>query len=366
MENTQHFSTQQIVLVIDDDVTSLKRATSILDKEYRVAAAVSGTAAFKYLEHKMPDLILLDLNMPDMDGFAVLKKLRENPAYEKIPVIFLTATQDPESEAKCLESGAVDFVTKPYVPQVFKSRVQRALELTAYQNGLEAMVEKQSQELAARMEQIGNIQNAVIVGMANLIEERDNSTGHHVKNTQAYVQMLCDALSQRGLFPNILTEEYKSMLVKAAPLHDVGKIKITDLILQKPGKLSEEEFQIIQNHPRYGADVIEDILGGVENADYLELARDVALYHHERWDGTGYPEGLRGEAIPLGARIMAIADVFDALSADRVYHRGIRSIDSVLSIIEESGGTQFDPVITEVFLSLRDSLQAYAESEGAI
>ena len=355
-----------IVLVVDDDVTSLRQATNILEKEYRVAAAINGAMTFKYLENNSPDLILLDLNMPDMDGFEILDRLKGDSVRSKIPVIFLTATQSPQSEAKCLGAGAVDYVSKPYVPLVLKSRVQRALELYAYKNRLESIVREQAAEIFKRTEQISKIQSAVILGMANLIEERDNSTGHHVKNTQAYVEMISRALEERGLFPEVIDDQYRSMLVKVSPLHDIGKIKITDLILQKPGKLSKEEFQIMQNHARYGADILDDILGGVEDAEYLNLARDVALYHHERWDGNGYPEGLRGEEIPLGARIMAIADVFDALYEDRVYHRGVRSIDDVLSIMEDSAGTQFDPVITEVFLSLKDEIEAYVEKEDAL
>ena len=364
MENNEKKDPNEIVLVVDDDVTSLKLATSILEKEYRVAAATSGPKAFKYLENNHPDLILLDLNMPEMDGFEVIAKLQEHPEYSKIPVVFLSGVQTPQSEAQCLSSGAIDYVTKPYVPLVLRTRVQRILELFRYRKRLESTVDTQEKQIFAQAEQIGEIQNAVIVGMANLIEERDTSTGHHVKNTQAYVKMLCDAMHARGLYSEILTEEYRSRLVKAAPLHDVGKIKITDLILQKPGKLSEDEYRIIQNHTRYGADIVEEILGGVEDADYLELARDVALYHHERWDGTGYPEGLRGEEIPLGARIMAVADVFDALYEDRVYHRGIYRIDTVLSVLEESSGTQFDPTVIQVFLSLKDKLEAYVKNEG--
>ena len=356
----------QIVLVVDDDVTSLKLATGILEKEYRVAAAISGATAFKYLENNTPDVILLDLNMPEMDGFEVMERLHENPAWAKIPVIFLTAAQTPQTEANCLSAGAVDYVSKPYVPLVLRNRVQRVLELYVYRNQLESVVKDQAKEILDQSEQIAEIQNAVIVGMANLIEERDNNTGHHVKNTQNYVEMLCEALSERGLYPGIMTEEYKSRLIKAAPLHDVGKIKITDLILQKPGKLSEEEYRIIQNHTRYGADIVEEILGGVEDAAYLEVARDVALYHHERWDGNGYPEGLRGEEIPLGARIMSIADVFDALYADRVYRRGIRPIEAVLSILEESAGTQFDPTLIKVFLDIKDKLLAYVEKEESL
>jgi len=353
----------QIVLVIDDDVTSLKRATGIMEKEYRVAAATSGEMAFKYLERNRPSLILLDLNMPDMDGFQVMEKLKADPEYEKIPVIFLAAVQTPENEAQCLEAGAVDFVNKPFIPQVLISRVKRAMELSGYREQLESMVKDQAKQITAQNEQIRDIQDAVIIGMANLIEERDNSTGHHVKNAQAYVKMLSDAVYERGLYPNIMTEKYRDDLIKASPLHDVGKIKITDVILQKNGKLSEEEYRIIQNHSRYGADIVEEILGGVGDMDYLNMARDVALSHHERWDGSGYPEGLAGEEIPLGARIMAIADVFDALSADRVYHRGIKSIDKVLSILEDSSGTQFDPALVEVFVSLKDKISEYIENE---
>lgn len=356
----------KIVLVVDDDVTSLKLASGILEKEHRVASAISGAAAFRYLEKNTPHLILLDLNMPDMDGFEVMEQLKAHPEYRKIPVIFLSALQTPQSETKCLNAGAVDYVSKPYVPQVLLSRVQRTIELYEYRNKLENKVAEQALDIRHHSEQIMDIQNAVILGMANLIEERDGSTGHHVKNTQHYVKMLSQALLQRKMFPNILTEEYVSLLVKAAPLHDVGKIKITDLILQKPGKLSTEEFQIMKSHTRYGADIIEDILGDVEGEKYLGIARDVALYHHERWDGHGYPEGLRGNEIPLCARIMAIADVYDALSEDRVYHRGIKSIDTVLSIIEESGGTQFDPSITKVFLELKDQLEAHLKKEDIL
>ena len=347
---------EQIILIVDDDATSLKLATGILEDDYRVAAAISGEMAFKYLANNRPDLILLDLNMPDVDGFEVMKGLQGDPELSKIPVMFLSASQTPQIEAKCFESGAVDYVSKPYVPLVLKSRVRRILELYNYRNDLESMVVEQTN-------QIGDIQDAVIIGMANLIEERDTSTGFHVKNTQTYVRLLAEALIEQGLYSDLMTEDYKEKLVKAAPLHDVGKIKITDLILQKPGRLSEEEYKVIQNHTRYGADIIEEILGGIEATDYLEIARDVALYHHERWDGNGYPEGLSAEEIPLCARIMAIADVFDALCEDRVYHRGIRSVDTVLSIIEESGGTQFDPTLVEVFLGLKDKLKAYFEDE---
>ena len=240
---------EQIVLIVDDDPTSIKLATGILEEDYRVAAAISGEMAFKYLKNNKPDLILLDLNMPGMDGFEVMDKLSNDPEYSKIPVIFLSAEQTPQTEARCLSSGGLDYVGKPYVPLVLKSRVRRILELYTYRKQLESMVEDQAKEIVAQTNQIGDIQDAIIIGMANLIEERDTSTGFHVKNTQTYVRLLSDALMEQGYYSETLTDEYRDLLIKAAPLHDVGKIKITDLILQKPGRLSEDEYKVIQNHP---------------------------------------------------------------------------------------------------------------------
>ena len=354
---------EKIVLVVDDDAVSLKLTSSILEKKYRLAAAISSAAAFRYLEKNTPHLILLNLHMADLDGLQVLERLKATPRLSMLPVIILSAIQNPESEAVCLSAGAFDYIPTPFVPQALLYRVERALEWDEYRDRLESLVDAQAMELESRGVQLDEIQNAMIIGMANLIEERDSSTGHHVKNTQYYVQLLSDALIARGMHSSVMTKEYRNLLVKAAPLHDVGKIKISDLILQKPGKLSEDEFRIMQNHTRYGADIIEDILGGIEDDKYLKIARNVALYHHERWDGNGYPEGLRGIDIPLSARIMAIADVFDAISADRVYHRGVKSIDTVLNTMEESAGTQFDPDLIQVFLSLKHELQDHLQKE---
>ncbi|MBQ6735791.1 MAG: response regulator [Lachnospiraceae bacterium] len=349
----------KIILVVDDDMTSLKLAKNILEKEYRVATVNAGTLVFKYLMKNTPDLILLDLNMPDMDGFEVMEQIRVHPSYSNIPVIFLTANQDPQSEAKCLETGAIDFVAKPFVPLVLKSRVRRTIELYGYRSQLESMVTQQAHVIGARNERIASIQNAVIIGMANLIESRDMSTGMHVRNTQHYVEMICNALYEQGLYRDILTEEYLNNTIKAAPLHDVGKIKISDTILKKPGKLTEEEFRMMQRHAAYGAEIIDGILGDVEDEEYIRVARAIALSHHERWDGTGYPNGMKGEEIPLCARIMAIADVFDALYEDRVYKKGIRPMCNTMAMIEAERGRHFDPVITDVFMGLTDELLGY-------
>ena len=352
-----------IILIVDDDMTSLKLAKGILDSEYRVATVNSGAMVFKYLANNTPDLILLDINMPDMDGFEVLDKLKVRREWAAIPVIFLTANQDPQSEARCLESGAIDFVGKPFVPVILQNRVRRVIELFGYRRQLETMVATQSETIISRTERIARMQNSIIIGMANLIELRDNNTGRHVKNTQVYVEMLCNALKARGLFADILTDDYINNTVRSAPLHDVGKIKISDTILNKPGRLTDEEFRIMQDHTRYGADIVGDLLSEVEDPEYLEVARDIALRHHERWDGTGYPDGIAGDDIPLCARIMAVADVFDALYEDRVYKEGIRPLRVCMSIIEDARGLQFDPQITDVFMQLEPDLRAYVEEE---
>ncbi|MBQ9059258.1 MAG: response regulator [Atopobiaceae bacterium] len=348
-----------IILIVDDDTTSLKLAKGILDQEYRIATANSGPMVLKYLENNIPDLILLDINMPGMDGFEVMEALRSDPDCEGIPVIFLTASQDPSIEAQCLESGALDFVGKPFVPAVLKSRVRRVLELYGYRNQLETMVATQAEELVTRAERINRMQESIIVGMANLIELRDNNTGRHVKNTQTYVRMICEELLEKKLYSDVLTKEYADNTIKAAPLHDVGKIKISDTILNKPGKLTPEEFEVIKLHTVYGGEIVEDLLGDVEEPDYLKVAHDIALYHHERWDGTGYPTQISGEEIPLCARIMSVADVFDALYEERVYKKGIRPAKKALQIIEEGVGTQFDPTISSLFLMMEDKLTEY-------
>ena len=349
---------KRVILVVDDDNTSLKLANKILGQDYRVATVNSGATVFNYLAKNTPDLILLDLNMPHIDGMQVMERLQGDPELREIPVIFLTAEQDPASEAKCLEAGAIDFVGKPFVPTVLLSRVKRTIELMDYRKQLETMVNQQSVVISSRTERIASIQNSVIVGMANLIESRDNSTGRHVKNTQRYVEMICNSIMEKGMFRNIMTEEYKNHVIKSAPLHDIGKIKIPDAILQKPGELTNEEFDVIKMHPVYGAEIIDDILGDVEDPDYLSVARDMCQYHHEYWNGKGYPTGLVKEEIPLSARIMAIADVFDALYEERCYKEAI-PFDTTFNIIEDNRGIQFDPQITDVFIGCKDQLMEY-------
>ncbi|MBO5293323.1 MAG: response regulator [Lachnospiraceae bacterium] len=347
----------EVILVVDDDSANLMLAQKILGGSYRVAAANSGAAAFKYLEKNRPDLILLDINMPQMSGFEAIQKLKSDENYSSIPVIFLTADKSVETETKCFQAGAIDFVGKPFVPDILISRVRRTLELERYHSGLEELVKEQTRQLKERAQRINEIQNHVIVGMANLIESRDGSTGKHVKNTQLYVTMIVDELKNLGYFSKILTEEYIQNICKAAPLHDIGKIKIPDSILQKPGRLTEEEFQEMKKHTEYSMEIIRNIIGDVEDEEYVKVVSDIALYHHERWDGTGYPKGLAAEQIPLCARIMAVADVFDALYEERCYKSPVRPVGKVLEILEKGKGSQFDPVIVDVFAGLEQKLR---------
>ena len=348
---------KSVILVVDDDKTNLVLAQNILTPQYRIAASNSGMAALKYLESHRPDLILLDINMPDMDGFEVMKQIQLRGDSESIPVIFLTADNLAETEVKCFQMGAMDFVTKPFVPDILRSRVDKTIELDRYRHNLENMVMDQAEKITEDARRISSIQDSVIVGMANLIESRDGSTGRHVKNTQMYVRLIADELYARGLFPMELTDDYIDDLCKAAPLHDVGKIKVPDAILQKPGKLTPEEYEEIKLHTTYSRRIIQMIIGDVEDEHYVRIVENIAMYHHERWDGTGYPSGLAGDSIPLEARIMAVADVFDALYEERVYKPPIRPIERIMQIMSEGRGTQFDPVIIDVFMEMLPTLK---------
>lgn len=350
---------QHLILVIDDDLINLKRAQGILGGSYRIASAKTGMQALSYLEKNTPRLILLDINMPGMDGFEIFRRIRamKDERKKRIPVIFLTVDTDAETETKCFEAGAADFVGKPFVAKVLISRVRRALEMELYHLHLEEMVQEQAKTIT-------RIQDDIITGLANIIECRDGSTGMHVKKTQKYVELLTHETRRRGLFPEILTPEYETNTIKAAVLHDVGKIKISDAILQKPVRLDEKEYAQMKRHSIYGGEIVEQIIADVEDPVYIKIAKEIARFHHERYDGAGYPDGLSGTDIPLCARIMALADVYDALASERCYKKPIRPLSKVFDIIREGAGTQFDPVLTEVFLSLRPEIEQVMRENG--
>ena len=332
---------KKTVLVVDDDKANLLMAQKVLAEDFRVAVVNSGKLAFQYLEKNDPVLILLDIQMPEMDGFEVMRRLREDGRLCKIPVIFLTADRSPETEEACFQMGAVDYIGKPFVPAIMQKRVMRTVELEDYKRSLELMVQQQ-------LEKITQLQQDIIITMANLIESRDGTTGEHVKNTSIYTEYLARKLLEKGVYKSELTVDFVNFLKQAAPMHDIGKIEVPDSILRKPGALTEGEYQIMKLHAEEGGRLIQENMSRLAEPEFIVIASNVARYHHEKWNGKGYPRGLKGEEIPLEARILAVADVFDALVAKRQYKEGM-SLEEAKAIMEKDRGETFEPILLDCF-----------------
>jgi putative two-component system response regulator len=316
------------ILVVDDNAASLKQIGAYLMGTYSFSMAKSGEQALRICERERPDLILLDIEMPNMDGFEVISRLKLNPMLEHIPVIFLTGNRDTETETRGLQSGARDFIKKPVEKDILLHRLSLHLRITAYEDYL--------------AESVMRITEGFALSIANLIECRDENTGGHVQRTSRYVETLGRNLLSQDLFVEELYGSALEMIVRAAPLHDVGKISISDRILLKPGKLSTEEFAVMKTHAPIGAQMLKDMYERTPAQTYLRYARMIAGSHHERYDGEGYPNRLAGDDIPLCGRIMAIADVYDALLDDRVYRKGMGHEEAV-DVIMAGQGAQFDP-----------------------
>lgn len=363
------------ILVVDDVPANLKFAEQLLGNTYKLTLASSGMQALKFLKKYTPDLTLLDINMPEVDGFMVLKELKDAGMTEKMPVIILTSEIDTDAELKCLAMGAVDFIRKPFVTEIMLSRIETQLELSAYRNRLEHLV-------AEKTAVIGRLQDVMSTCFAELVESRDGTTGGHIKNTTMYFALFLDELSRHEEYSSILTQEYKRDLIRAAPLHDIGKIGINDSVLRKESALDKEEFEHMKTHAKIGGDTFQNIFNSVEGirhhsqigantfekicdemnikegADtaFLHIARDMALYHHERWNGTGYPMGISGKDIPLCARILSIVDVYDALTSKRSYKDAF-SHEKAMEIIIEDRGVFFDPELTDIFVGISDKIK---------
>ncbi len=346
-----------LILVVDDDEGNLSLARKMLGGDYQIATAKSGAEALEYLEHNIPDLMLLDVQMPEMSGFEVIQKLFSDARWEKIPVIFLTADRSPETEESCFELGAMDYIAKPFVPKVVFQRIQHSLQLSNYQKNLETMVEQQ-------LQRISQMEQEIIITMANLIESRDGTTGEHVKRTSAYVRILVKKMREKKMYPEIVTSIFAEYVTKAAPMHDIGKITISDRILQKPGNLTDEEFRIMQNHTVEGGRLIRENMMRIAEKRFVEVAYEMAKFHHEKWNGGGYPSGLKGEEIPLSARIMAVADTFDALVSKRQYKEAI-PFEEALAIMEGARGVHFQPEILDTFLDCEEELRSFMKEEAA-
>ena len=349
------------ILVVDDTPDNITLLCSLLGDQYKNKVATNGLKALKIARSDpQPDLILLDIMMPEMDGYEVCRQLKADPATEHIPIIFLTAKTQEGDETKGFELGAVDYITKPIVPPILMARVHTHLALQDARKFLEKQNEVLEEQVEQRTRQLAALQDAIIIAMASLAETRDNDTGHHIRRTQHYIRELAICLKKHEHFAELLDDKFIATLYKSAPLHDIGKVGVPDRILLKPGRLTPEEFEEMKRHTIYGRDAIiaaEKSLDVPES--FLFAARDIAYSHHEKWDGSGYPQGLVGEAIPLSARLMAIADVYDALITKRIYKEAIPH-DEAVSIIEAGKGTHFDPEVIEAFIEVKDRFAAIA------
>src|SRR5574343_1753770 len=345
------------ILVIDDTPGNLSLLNQLLRTHYRVKLANSGERGLELAALSPTDLILLDIMMPEMDGYEVFERLKANPATRRIPVIFLTAKSGADDEERGLAIGAVDFIHKPIAPSVVLARVRTHLQIRNWQTFLEDKSAWLQKEVESRVSEVSRLQEATIRVMVSLAEFRDECTGNHIRRTQDYVRLLAEYLSQQERDRAVLTAENIDHIAKAAPLHDIGKIAIPDHILLKPGRHTPEEFEIMKTHSVKGESMLlrtRHELG--DDNMMLRFAGQIARSHHERWDGSGYPDGLAGEAIPLAARLMAVADVYDALRSRRPYKVAFSHQEAVRMVIEQAGG-QFDPAAIEAFIALESSFE---------
>ncbi|EGK70508.1 Response regulator receiver modulated metal dependent phosphohydrolase [Methyloversatilis universalis FAM5] len=351
------------MLLVDDTPENLTVLGEILMPHYRVRVASSGQRALTaVVSDPRPDLVLLDVMMPEMDGYEVIRRLRQNPATRELPVIFVTALDSTEDEAHGLELGAVDYITKPVRPAIVLARVRGQLELKEARDRMRDQNLWLESEIARRMRQNQVVQDVSMRALASLAEARDDETGNHILRTQSYVNVLARALAALPRYADTLTPARIETYTKAAPLHDIGKVAIPDHILHKPGKHTPDEWEIMKTHAQQGADAIWRAISDQderEALDFLYIAMDIARCHHEKWDGSGYPEGLAGEAIPLPARLMALADVFDALISKRVYKPAF-PIEKAADIIVQGRGQHFDPDVVDAFIANIDEFAAIA------
>ncbi len=349
------------VLVVDDTPENLTLMGALLRDHFMVKVANNGEKALKIaMSDTPPDLVLLDIMMPGLDGYEVCRRLKATAATRDIPVIFLTARSDPDDERMGLALGAVDYITKPISPPILLARVNTHLALKATADFLRDKSAYLEREVALRTLEVQAIQDVTIMAMTSLAETRDNETGNHIRRTQLYVKALAERLRNHPRFEAVLNERMIELLYKSAPLHDIGKIGIPDSILLKPGKLTVEEFEVMKTHTTLGRKAIEDAerrLG--MRVAFLSVSKEIAYSHQEKWDGSGYPQGLAGDQIPVSARLMAVADVYDALINKRVYKAAF-SHDQTCSTIVKGKGTHFDPDMVDAFVDIAEDFRSIA------
>ena len=352
---------QATILVVDDTPENLQLMVALLGDRYRVKVANNGERALRIATSgDALDLILLDIMMPAMDGYEVCRRLKGDGRTREIPVIFLTAKDGVDDERLGLDLGAVDYVTKPISPSIFLARIRTHLKVKAAADFLRDQNAFLEAEVQRRTREVSTIQDVTIMAMSSLAETRDNETGNHIRRTQNYVRALAGHLRDHPRFASYLSAQQIEILYKSAPLHDIGKVGIPDGILLKPGRLTDEEFKVMRTHAVLGRDAIlsaEKLLDSPNS--FLQCAREIAHRHHEKWDGSGYPDGLVGDQIPVPARLMALADVYDALISARVYKAAMPHRDAA-AIIVEGAGRHFDPDVVAAFLAIEDEIRDIA------
>jgi len=335
------------ILIVDDTLSNIETLMAVLGEEYDLRVAINGERALEALEQDdLPDLILLDIMMPGMDGYEVCSHLKGSARTHGIGIIFLTALNGSSDQAKGLALGAEDYITKPFDPAIVRARVKTQLELKGYRDHLE-------EQIAIRTEELSHAQEATIASMAIMAEYRDPETGGHIQRTKSYIRALAFALRQKD--PQILTEQQQQILYQAAPLHDIGKVAIPDAILLKPARLTADEFAVMEKHTIFGSEAIRRTATINGDNELLRVAAEIAEFHHEKWDGSGYPHGRKGEEIPLCARLMTIADVYDALTSKRPYKEAFSHEEAVKIILEGDGYTHpdhFDPQVLACFAEI--------------
>ncbi len=342
----------KMVLVVDDTETNIDILVETLGDDYEVVVAMDGESALESVDTDLPDLILLDIMMPGMDGYEVCERLKAEERTRKIPIIFVTAMDKEQDEAKGLALGAVDYIPKPFSPELVKARVRNHLELKNHRDHLEKLVQERTREVRLT-------QAVMIESLGTLAEYRDPETGGHIKRTQNYVKALANHLKNHPDFSDKLNDEAIELLYISAPLHDMGKVGVPDNILLKPGKLTDEEFDEMKKHTKFGFDALKITEQKLGENYFLRCAREIAYTHHEKWDGTGYPQGLKQNEIPVAGRLMALADVYDALISKRVYKPPMPH-EKAMRIIEEGKGSHFDPDVVDAFLALENTFRNIA------
>jgi putative two-component system response regulator len=331
------------IFVVDDSDTNLSMAESALENQYRVLTMPSAAKMFSLLEKMIPDLVLLDIEMPEMNGIDALVKLKSYRAWKSIPVIFLTGRTDETIEVHCFELGAVDFITKPFSAPVLLKRIKTHIDI--------------DKAIRERSAQISRLQYSIVSVLANVVESRDKMNSGHIERTSEYIKILINKMKARGVYSEETADWDVEKIILSARMHDLGKISVTDLIINKPGKLTNEEYEVMKTHVLEGERIIDEIIVQTGENDYLHDAKLFAGFHHERWDGKGYPYGLKGTDIPLHGRIMAIVDVYDAVTSERSYRETFTDEEAVQLIIDNAG-TRYDPEIVKIFYEVKDDFKA--------